>query len=834
MKVCGLKWSPEEGQLASGGNDNKLLVWDKMNEVPTLKFTEHQAAVKAISWSPHQHGLLASGGGTADRRIRFWNTLTGTAISSHDTGSQVCNLSWSKTANEFVSTHGYSQNQVIIWKYPSMQQIATLTGHTYRVLYLAMSPDGQNIVTGAGDETLRFWNRTFKKSVYENLPKATHIPNMVSDLPAYTVEVADAPAVEGEGKPRRHVLFPKGGIVAPEHVTTLYENFMHGVKQGGDKEFLGHRPITNGQAGAYVWQSYNEVHTRAKNVGAALVKRGLTPDTNIGLFSINRPEWVITEQGCFMYSFCTVPLYDTLGNEAIEYIVTQTEMPAVFATKDKVKILLGIADKLPNLKHIIVMDTPDDDVINRGKEANKEVISMADFEKEGAASPADPVPPKPETLATICYTSGTTGLPKGVMLSHKAILSFCASAHALIKAKRMYPFGPTDVHISYLPLAHVFERVVQVVIIYVAAKIGFYQGDTLKLLDDVAVLKPTVFASVPRLYNRIYDKVNQGIKAKGGLAATLFKMGFEAKKNGLKNGTVTHWLWDRLVFSKVRERLGGRVKVMLTGAAPISAEVMDFLRICFSAEMIEGYGQTETSAALSCTDRADLTSGHVGAPLPTSEIKLVDVPGMNYTSQDKPYPRGEICVRGPHCFTGYYKLAEKTAEAIDKDGWVHTGDIGLWDEKGRLKIIDRVKNIFKLAQGEYIAPEKIENVYARHELIAQAFVYGDSLQATLVGVLVPDADTFVPWCKSKGWDKPIADLVKDEAVRKAVLQALDAHAKSSELKGFECLKNIRLDATLFSMDNNLLTPTFKLKRFEAKNYYKKEIEEMYAEIAPPS
>ncbi|KAI9032314.1 WD40-repeat-containing domain protein [Hyaloraphidium curvatum] len=169
QEVCGLKWNTEETQLASGGNDNKLLVWNKMDEHgPVLRFSEHIAAVKAIAWSPIQRGILASGGGTADRRIRFWNTLTGQSLSSIDTGSQVCNLAWSKTSNELVSTHGYSQNQVIVWKYPTMQQIAVLTGHTMRVLYLAMSPDGQNVVTGAGDETLRFWSVFSKGRQKEN------------------------------------------------------------------------------------------------------------------------------------------------------------------------------------------------------------------------------------------------------------------------------------------------------------------------------------------------------------------------------------------------------------------------------------------------------------------------------------------------------------------------------------------------------------------------------------------------------------------------------------------------------------------------------------------
>ncbi|KAI5480561.1 cell cycle regulatory protein [Pseudohyphozyma bogoriensis] len=166
QEVCGLKWNTSENQLASGGNDNKLFVWDKMSEQPLYRFTEHVAAIKAISWNPHQHGILASGGGTADMKIRFWNTLTGSLLSEIDTGSQICNLMWSKNSNELVSTHGFSagqvQNQICIWTFPSRQQVATLTGHTYRVLYLAMSPDGQVIVTGAGDETLRFWE-AFKK-----------------------------------------------------------------------------------------------------------------------------------------------------------------------------------------------------------------------------------------------------------------------------------------------------------------------------------------------------------------------------------------------------------------------------------------------------------------------------------------------------------------------------------------------------------------------------------------------------------------------------------------------------------------------------------------------
>jgi cell division cycle 20-like protein 1, cofactor of APC complex len=167
QEVCGLKWSPDGTQLASGGNDNKLLVWNSHITSPIHKFTDHNAAVKALCWSPHQSGLLASGGGTADKKIKFWNTLSGQCINTIDTGSQVCNIAWSKNVNELVSTHGFSQNQIIVWKYPTMKPIATLTGHTYRVLYLSISPDGTTIVTGAGDQTLRFWN-VFPQAKYRD------------------------------------------------------------------------------------------------------------------------------------------------------------------------------------------------------------------------------------------------------------------------------------------------------------------------------------------------------------------------------------------------------------------------------------------------------------------------------------------------------------------------------------------------------------------------------------------------------------------------------------------------------------------------------------------
>ncbi|RVX18966.1 Long chain acyl-CoA synthetase 7, peroxisomal [Vitis vinifera] len=300
-------------------------------------------------------------------------------------------------------------------------------------------------------------------------------------------------------------------------------------------------------------------------------------------------------------------------------------------------------------------------------------------------------------------------------------------------------------------------------------------------------------------------------------------------------------MWDRLVFSKIKGMLGGRVHFMGSGASPLSPDVMDFLRVCFGCQVIEGYGMTETSCLISCMDKGDNLSGHVGSPNPACEIKLVDVPEMNYTSEDQPYPRGEICVRGPVLFQGYYKDEVQTKEVIDGDGWLHTGDIGLWLPGGRLKIIDRKKNIFKLAQGEYIAPEKIENVYAKCKFVSQCFIYGDSLNSCLVAIVSVDPDVLKDWATSEAIKyENLGHLCNDPRARAAVLTEMDAIGREAQLRGFEFAKSVTLVVEPFTMENDLLTPTFKasfiilqmIKRPQAKAYFSAPISNMKGERKP--
>jgi len=508
-----------------------------------------------------------------------------------------------------------------------------------------------------------------------------------------------------------------------------------------------------------------------------------------------------------------VPLYDTLGNNAVEYIINQSDLSVVFATKDKIALLIECQKNCPSLKHIIQIDGTIEDT------KDGLISSLKDLEEVGSKNRVPHQPPSTEDVATICYTSGTTGNPKGVVLLHKNFVAAASGASAT-----GLELGHNDVHISYLPLPHVFERIIQVLLFPNGSKIGFFRGDIRLLFDDIMILKPTIFPSVPRLFNRLYDKVTQAIKSGGGLKQSLFNLAYNEKKILLRKGIFHHALWDKIIFNAIKSRLGGRVRLMVTGSAPISAEVLDFLRICFGCDVIEGYGQTEGTAAGTSTILGETVTGHCGAPNPSVEIKLVSLPEMNYSATSNP-PRGEILIRGPSQFKEYYKNEEQTKETIE-DGWVHTGDVGEFLPNGTLRIIDRKKNIFKLSIGEYVAPEKIEDVYNKVDFVAQSFVYGDSLKGSLVAVIVPDEEFVIPYCKKNNIEGNFQQLCESSDFKKIVFDAISKQGKEKKLKTFEQVKDIHLSSTLFSVQNDILTPTFKLKRPQAYKAYKEVIDKM--------
>ncbi|XP_012881392.1 PREDICTED: long-chain-fatty-acid--CoA ligase 1 isoform X2 [Dipodomys ordii] len=676
--------------------------------------------------------------------------------------------------------------------------------------YMRTLPTNTLMGFGAFAALTTFW--------YATRPKALKPP---CDLSMQSVEVA------GSDGARRSALLDSDELLVYfyDDVRTLYEGFQRGLHVSNNGPCLGSRKPNQ----PYEWLSYKQVAELAEYIGSALIQKGFkaSSDQFIGIFSQNRPEWVITELACFTYSMVVVPLYDTLGTEAITYIVNKAELSVIFADKpDKARLLLdSVENKLTTgLKVIVVMDSYGSDLVERGKKCGVEIISMKAMEDLGRANKRKPKPPTPEDLAIICFTSGTTGNPKGALITHRNVVSDCS---AFVKAtEKAIIVNVSDTHISFLPLAHMFEQILLCVMLCHGARIGFFQGDIRLLMDDLKVLQPTIFPVVPRLLNRMFDRIFS--QANTTLKRWLLDFASKRKEAELRSGIIrNNSLWDKLIFHKIQSSMGGKVRLMVTGAAPVSATVLTFLRAALGCQFYEGYGQTECTAGCCLSMPGDWTAGHVGAPMPCSLIKLVDVEEMNYMAAKG---EGEICVKGPNVFKGYLKDPGKTAEALDKDGWLHTGDIGKWLPNGTLKIIDRKKHIFKLAQGEYIAPEKIENIYIRSEPVAQVFVHGESLQAFLVAIVVPDVEVLTSWAQKKGYEGSFEELCRNKDVKKAILEDLVRLGKESGLKPFEQVKGIALHTELFSVDNGLLTPTMKAKRPELRNYFRSQIDELYSTI----
>uniref|UniRef100_A0A8C7U3K6 Arachidonate--CoA ligase n=1 Tax=Oncorhynchus mykiss TaxID=8022 RepID=A0A8C7U3K6_ONCMY len=656
---------------------------------------------------------------------------------------------------------------------------------------------------------------------YATRPKALKPP---CDLNMQSVAMA------GDGYVRRSILNNDD-----EHMThyysdarTMYEVFLRGLRVSNDGPCLGSRKPNQ----PYEWLSYREmfyffifvihnefpqtgmghmivqmgksksifaicfvkVADKAECIGSALLHRGhsQTGDKHIGIFSQNRPEWTISELACYTYSLVCVPLYDTLGLEAIEYIIDQAAISTVICDlAEKARLILDcVSGKEHTLKTIVLMEAFDEELMARGQQSSIEILSLKDVEVRN---------------------------PKGGMLTHGNVIANCA---AFIKITEL-----TDTSF-FICLLLTTSTLLQGVILVHGARIGYFQGDIRLLMDDLKTLQPTVFPVVPRLLNRMFDKIFG--QANTPLKRWLLVFASRRKHAEMMNGIVRKdSLWDKLIFQKVQNSLGGRVRLMITGAAPVSPTVLTFIRAALGCQFYEGYGQTECTAGCTMSMPGDWTAGHVGAPLPCNYVKLVDVTEMNYFAANG---EGEVCVKGPNVFKGYLNDPEKTKEALDQDGWLHTGDIGKWLPNGILKIVDRKKHIFKLAQGEYIAPEKVENIYIRSDPVAQIFVHGDSLQACLVGIVVPDPDFLPGWAKKKGIEGSYLEMCASKEMKNAILEDILRLGKEGGLKSFEQVRDISLHTEMFSVQNGLLTPTLKAKRTDLRSHFREQIDLLYAKI----
>ncbi|GAB4853943.1 eukaryotic long-chain fatty acid CoA synthetase (LC-FACS) [Ancistrocladus abbreviatus] len=649
----------------------------------------------------------------------------------------------------------------------------------------------------------------------------------------YTERVEGArPATEQKPSagPVYRSIFAQTGLDFADSVHSPWQLFSASVKRNPSSPMLGYRQLTNGKAGPYVWLTYKEVYDTAIQIGSAIRTRGVNPGDRCGIYGSNCPEWIIAMEACNSQAITYVPLYDTLGANAVEFIINHAEISIAFVQEHKIPAMLKC---LPGCSAYLKTLVSFGKISNLQKEEAEEngvsCFSWEEFTQLGRVDCELPLKHKSD-ICTIMYTSGTTGEPKGVILPNITFMEqVLATDHLLLETDR--PATTEDTYFSFLPLAHIFDQIMETYCIHKGSSIGFWQGDVRYLVDDLQELKPTIFCGVPRVFDRIYTGVLGKISASGALRKSLFEYAYNYKLAYLEKGVQQDKaapLLDKLVFSKIKQSFGGRIRLMLSGGAPLPRHLEEFLRVACCCVLAQGYGLTESCGGC-FTSIANVFPmiGTVGAPIPTIEARLESVPEMGYDALSS-VPRGEICLRGKTLFSGYHKRKDLTEEVL-LDGWFHTGDIGEWQPDGSMKIIDRKKNIFKLSQGEYVAVENIESIYSRCPLITSIWVYGNSFESFLVAVVVPDRKALEDWKANQHETGDFESLCKNPKAWKYFLDELNSIGQKHGLRGFEMLRAVYLEAIPFDFERDLITPTFKLKRPQLLRYYKEVIDEMYME-----
>ncbi|XP_025971531.1 long-chain-fatty-acid--CoA ligase 4 isoform X1 [Dromaius novaehollandiae] len=631
---------------------------------------------------------------------------------------------------------------------------------------------------------------------------------------------------------------------------TLDKLFDHALAKFGKKDCLGTRELLseenemqpNGKVfkklilGTYKWLSYEEVNQKVNHLGSGLAALGLTPKSTVAIFCETRAEWMIAALACFKYNFPLVTLYATLGEEAVTYGLNECEASYLITSVELLESKLKTAlPEVSRLKHIIYVDKK---TINKSEyPENMEIHSMQTVEELGA-KPENlsvlPSRPVPTDLALVMYTSGSTGRPKGVMMMHKNLIAGMTG-----QCERIPGLGPKDTYIGYLPLAHVLELTAEISCITYGCRIGYSSPLTLSdqsskikkgSKGDCTVLKPTLMAAVPEIMDRIYKNVMSKVQEMNYIQRTLFKIGYDYKLEQIKRGYDAP-LCNVLLFKKVKALLGGNIRMMLSGGAPLSPQTQRFMNICFCCPVGQGYGLTETCGAGTITEVADYSTGRVGAPLICCEIKLRDWQEGGYTNRDKPNPRGEIIIGGPNVSMGYFKNEEKTSEdfSIDENGqrWFSTGDIGEFHPDGCLQIIDRKKDLVKLQAGEYVSLGKVEAALKNCPLIDNICAYAKSDQSYVISFVVPNQKKLTALAEQKGITGTWVDICNNPVMEAEILSEIKEVANKMKLERFEIPIKVRLSPEPWTPETGLVTDAFKLKRKELKNHYLNDIERMY-------
>jgi long-chain acyl-CoA synthetase len=560
--------------------------------------------------------------------------------------------------------------------------------------------------------------------------------------------------------------------------------------------------------GEWVSRSFEQVEETVRSLALGLVDLGVAKGDKVSILANTRPEWTYLDFAALSVGATVVPIYQTNSPEECQYVLENSDAKVVVVEDDEqLEKIRTVRDQLPLLEHVVRMTGSSEDAISLEDLASRgDGRDAAEWERHwSAVTPAD--------ICTFIYTSGTTGPPKGCVISHgnyRAMLDM-VNETSVIEGE--------DVTYLYLPLAHSFALLIQLGSFDLGATIAYWERDPLKIMPNLAELKPTYFPSVPRIFEKIYTTATSGMEKVGGLKKAIFDWSIRvggkmraAERDGRRPGFLLRKQYefaDEKVLSKIRGLFGGELRLAVSGAAPISPEILRFFDAA-GVLVLEGWGMTETSTAATISSPDDFKIGTIGKPFPGCEVKIAE--------------DGEILVKGPNVFQGYYKNEEATRETI-VDGWLHTGDLGEIDRDGFITITGRKKDIIITAGGKNITPANLENEIKQHPLVSQSVVVGDR-RPYLVALVTLDPEEAVAYAKEHGLPEDPEQLASNPDIRTAIEEHL---AKVNEkFARVEQVKKIAILPNDLSQESGELTPTMKVKRAVVAQKHEPEIEKLYA------
>ncbi|KAJ6554275.1 long-chain-fatty-acid-CoA-ligase [Mycena capillaripes] len=679
-----------------------------------------------------------------------------------------------------------------------------------------------------------------------------------------SVEVAP-PQSEDEGPTRRLAISADRLVTQPfEGIDTVYDVLEYVAKTHGTRDALGWRDIVDVheeakevkkfvdgkevtetkkwkyfQLSDYKYISYVQLKDQVSEIARGLVDLGVTTEDVFNIYAATSVNWQLMAHACGSISTTIATAYDTLGPAGLTHSLNEPNCAGLFTNAELLPTLLAVLPNTPSVKFVIFDGEPSAKLLSQLAEARPDltVLPLSSVRERGKPLPLSLIEgrrPKKETVSCIMYTSGSTGAPKGVVITHANLIASVGAVYTLLG----HHLTPEDAYLAYLPLAHILEYIVELCMLFVGMPQGFGRIKTLTDASvrncdgDIKAFRPSIMVGVPAVWETIRKGIVGKVQSGGTIKSSLFRGAVEAKRRGTPGLAK---LADSVVLSSVRAATGGRLRIAMSGGASISRETQEFLSVAL-VMLLQGYGMTESCGMCAIVPPEFFRYDTVGLPVPSIEIKFRDVPEAGYFScgrQGATEERGEVCIRGPSVISGYYKRPDLNEDPtiFAGDGWMRTGDVGQWNKDGTLTLIDRIKNLVKLAGGEYIALEQLESTYKSCNYVANICVHATQDAKAPIAIIIPHEANLRSALRAGNNDvdasKGLHELCTDPRVAELVLKECNAVGKKSGFKAMETLSAVVLTPDEWTPESGLVTAAQKIQRTAIAKKFDKEIKEAY-------